>query len=86
MPVTNVKGLTRMAAPCGITLPDWLGNLFEGLDQDPDTRRLIAAAVAAEMCARLEEEGFDAFHFYTLNRADLVYAICRVLGVREETR
>jgi len=84
MPVTNFKGLMRMAAPCGIALPDWLGNLFEGLDKDPDTRRLIAGAVAAEMCARLEEEGFDDFHFYTLNRADLVYAICRVLGVREQ--
>jgi methylenetetrahydrofolate reductase (NADPH) len=84
MPVTNVRGLTRMAEPCRIALPAWLGNLFEGLDRDPDTRRLIACSVAAEMCARLEEEGFDDFHFYTLNRADLVYAICRVLGVREE--
>ncbi|MGI8840558.1 MAG: methylenetetrahydrofolate reductase [NAD(P)H] [Caulobacteraceae bacterium] len=83
MPVTNFKGLKKMAAPCRIALPDWLGNLFEGLDQDPETRRLIAGSVAAEMCARLEEEGFDDFHFYTLNRADLVYAICRVLGVRE---
>ena len=86
MPVTNFKALTRMAAPCGIVLPDWLGNLFEGLDKDPDTRRLIAGSVAAEMCARLEEEGFDDFHFYTLNRADLVYAICRVLGVREASQ
>jgi methylenetetrahydrofolate reductase (NADPH) len=85
MPVTNFKGLKRMAEPCRIAIPDWLGNLFEGLDKDPDTRRLIAGAVAAEMCARLEEEGFTDFHFYTLNRADLVYAICRVLGVREET-
>ncbi|HZZ34611.1 MAG TPA: methylenetetrahydrofolate reductase [NAD(P)H] [Caulobacteraceae bacterium] len=83
MPVTNFKGLVKMAAPCGIALPDWLGNLFNGLDKDPDTRRLIAGSVAAEMCARLEEEGFTDFHFYTLNRADLVYAICRVLGVRE---
>ena len=66
--------------------PDWLGNLFEGLDDDPDTRRLIAGSVAAEMCARLEEEGFADFHFYTLNRADLVYAICRVLGVREPAK
>ena len=85
MPVTNFKALKSMAAPCGIDLPAWLGNLFEGLDKDPDTRRLIACSVAAEMCARLEEEGFPDFHFYTLNRADLVYAICRVLGVREET-
>ncbi len=83
MPVTNLKGLRRMAEPCGIVLPDWLVNLFEGLDKDPETRRLIAGSVAAEMCARLVEEGFDDFHFYTLNRADLVYAICRVLGVRE---
>jgi methylenetetrahydrofolate reductase (NADPH) len=81
--VTNFRGLQKMAQPCRITLPGWLGNLFEGLDKDPDTRRLIAGAVAAEMCARLEEEGFTDFHFYTLNRADLVYAICRVLGVRE---
>ncbi len=85
MPVTNFKGLKKMAAPSRIEIPDWLGNLFEGLDKDPETRRLIAGSVAAEMCARLEEEGFDDFHFYTLNRADLVYAICRVLGVREAT-
>ncbi len=84
MPVSNFKGLMKMSLACGITLPDWLGNLFDGLDKDPDTRRLIACSVAAEMCARLEEEGFDDFHFYTLNRAELVYAICRVLGVREE--
>jgi methylenetetrahydrofolate reductase (NADPH) len=84
MPVTNYKALVKMAGPCGIELPAWLGNLFEGLDADPDTRRLIAGSVAAEMCAKLEEEGFSDFHFYTLNRADLVYAICRVLGVREQ--
>jgi methylenetetrahydrofolate reductase (NADPH) len=83
MPVTNYKGLLNMAGPCGIALPAWLGNLFEGLDRDPETRKLVAASVAAEMCTRLEEEGFADFHFYTLNRADLVYAICRVLGVRE---
>ncbi len=82
MPVSNFRGLQRMAGPCGIALPAWLGTLFEGLDEDADTRRLIACSVAAEMCAKLEEEGFRAFHFYTLNRADLVYAICRVLGVR----
>jgi len=84
MPVSNFKGLQKMAGPCGIELPGWLATLFEGLDADPDTRRLIACSVAAETCARLEEEGFKDFHFYTLNRADLVYAICRVLGVREE--
>jgi methylenetetrahydrofolate reductase (NADPH) len=83
MPVTNYKGLTKMAGPIGIHLPDWLGALFEGLDKDPETRRLIAASVSTEMCAKLLEEGFSDFHFYTLNRADLTYAICRVLGVRE---
>jgi len=57
--------------------------LFEGLDKDPETRRLISCSVATEMCAKLLEEGFSDFHFYTLNRADLTYAICRVLGVRE---
>ncbi len=84
MPVSNFKGLQKMAGPVGIPLPAWMENLFGGLDRDPDTRRLIAASVATEMCASLAEEGFTDFHFYTLNRADLVYAICRVLGVREE--
>ena len=83
MPVTNFKGLKKMAVPMGVQLPAWLGNLFEGLDKDPETRRLLACSVATEMCARLAEEGFSDFHFYTLNRADLTYAICRVLGVRE---
>ena len=84
MPVSNFTGLRRMAERCGIAIPEWMGSLFEGLDEDPETRRLIAGSVAAEMCARLEEEGFNDFHFYTLNRADLVYAICRVLGVKEQ--
>jgi methylenetetrahydrofolate reductase (NADPH) len=83
MPVTNFKGLRKMCGPMGVELPAWLANLFEGLDEDPETRRLIAASVASEMCARLAEEGFGDFHFYTLNRPDLTYAICRVLGVRE---
>ncbi|NEX93187.1 methylenetetrahydrofolate reductase [NAD(P)H] [Caulobacter sp. 17J65-9] len=83
MPVTNFRGLCRMSESCQASVPQWLANLFDGLDDDPDTRRLLASSVAAEMCARLEEEGFSEFHFYTLNRADLVYAICRVLGVRE---
>jgi methylenetetrahydrofolate reductase (NADPH) len=82
MPVSNYKGLIKMAGPCGITLPAWLAELFDGLDDDPDTRRLIACSVAAEMCAKLEESGFSEFHFYTLNRADLTYALCRMLGVK----
>jgi methylenetetrahydrofolate reductase (NADPH) len=83
MPVSNFKGLKKMSGPMGVQLPAWLGNLFDGLDKDPETRRLLACSVATEMCARLAEEGFSDFHFYTLNRADLTYAICRVLGVRE---
>jgi methylenetetrahydrofolate reductase (NADPH) len=83
MPVTNFAGLRRMAEPCRIAVPAWLANLFEGLDDDPATRRLVAASVATEMCARLQEEGFSQFHFYTSNRAELTVAICRVLGVRE---
>ena len=86
MPVTNFKGLVRMAGTCQTRLPDWMHRLFDGLDEDPDTRRLIAASVACEMCAELEERGFTDFHFYTLNRADLVYAICRVLGVSAAPR
>lgn len=84
MPVTNFAGLKRMSAACGASVPDWLASHFDGLDDDPETRKLIAASVAAETCARLQEEGFADFHFYTLNRAELVYAICRVLGVREQ--
>ena len=84
MPVTNFNGLKKMSSACKTAVPAWLGGLFDGLDEDPETRRLIAGSVAAEMCARLAEEGFSDFHFYTLNRADLVYAICRVLGVREK--
>lgn len=83
MPVSNFAGLQRMSASCGASVPAWLAAHFDGLDDDPETRKLLAASVAAETCARLQEEGFADFHFYTLNRADLVYAICRVLGVRE---
>ncbi|MFA4894676.1 methylenetetrahydrofolate reductase [NAD(P)H] [Brevundimonas sp.] len=83
MPVSNFNGLVRMSASCGASVPAWLATHFDGLDDDPETRKLLAASIAAETCARLQEEGFSDFHFYTLNRADLVYAICRVLGVRE---
>lgn len=83
MPVSNFTGLKRMSAACGASVPAWLEAHFDGLDDDPETRKLLAASVAAETCARLQEEGFQDFHFYTLNRADLVYAICRVLGVRK---
>jgi len=83
MPVSSFSGLANMAGRIGVEIPAWLATHFDGLDEDPETRKLVAASVATEMCARLAEEGFSDFHFYTLNRADLVYAICRVLGVRE---
>jgi methylenetetrahydrofolate reductase (NADPH) len=82
MPVSNVGGLRKMAEACGASLPPWLVRLFEGLDDDPETRRLVAAATTAQLCAQLAAEGVEDFHFYTLNRADLTLAICRILGVR----
>lgn len=84
MPVTNVKGLRKMVDACGATLPRWMITLFEGLDSDPETRRLVTAVTTAQLCARLSAEGIEDFHFYTLNRADLALAICRILGVRAQ--
>jgi methylenetetrahydrofolate reductase (NADPH) len=82
LPVTNFAQVRKFAASCGASLPAWLARLFDGLDDDPDTRRLVAAAIAAEQCRRLQAEGVDEFHFYTLNRADLIVAICHMIGVR----
>ena len=82
LPVTNFAQVRKFAASCGASLPAWLARLFDGLDDDPDTRRLVAAAVAAEQCRRLQADGVDEFHFYTLNRADLIVAICHMIGVR----
>jgi len=84
MPVTNFGGLVRFAKGCGANVPAWLAELFEGLDEDPATRRLVAASVAAEQCRVLQDHGIDQFHFYTLNRAELTYAICHILGMRPE--
>jgi methylenetetrahydrofolate reductase (NADPH) len=82
LPVTNVAQVKRFAATCGASLPAWVGAQLDGLDGDPDTRRLVAASIAAEQCRLLQAEGIDEFHFYTLNRADLIVAICHLLGVR----
>jgi methylenetetrahydrofolate reductase (NADPH) len=82
LPVTNFAQVVKFAELCGASVPGWLARLFEGLDDDPDTRRLVAATVAAEQCRRLQDHGVNEFHFYTLNRADLTYAICHILGVR----
>lgn len=86
LPVTNFAQLVKFSAACGASVPDWLARLFEGLDEDPDTRRLVAATVAAEQCRRLQDHGVTEFHFYTLNRADLTYAICHILGVRPKAQ
>ena len=82
MPVTNAHGVKKMADACGAAFPRWMMHLFDGLDDDPETRRLVAAVTTAQLCARLSAEGVSDFHFYTLNRADLTLAICRILGVR----
>jgi methylenetetrahydrofolate reductase (NADH) len=82
LPVTNFAQLKKMAATCGASIPDWMAGHFDGLDDDPDTRRLVAASIAAEQCRRLHANGVHEFHFYTLNRADLTVAICHMLGVR----
>ena len=82
LPVTNFAQLVRFSAACGASVPKWMGDLFETLDDDPDTRKLVAATVAAEQCRALQAGGIDQFHFYTLNRADLTYAISHILGLR----
>jgi len=82
MPTTNFKGVVRMAQRCGARVPEWLTRLYDGLDNDLESRRIIAAAVMAEQVAELHRLGFDQFHFYTLNQSDLTYAACRVLGLQ----
>jgi len=82
MPVTNVAGLRRMSALSGASVPEWLGHMFDGLDDDLETRRIVAAVVAAEQVRLLQANGVDEFHFYTLNRPELTYAIAHILGVR----
>jgi methylenetetrahydrofolate reductase (NADPH) len=85
LPVQNFKQAHAFATRCGASMPAWLARRFEGLDDDPATRKLIAASVAAEQVLDLVDKGVREFHFYTLNRADLVYAVCHLLGLRPET-
>lgn len=82
MPVMNYASVVRMSAMCGTEVPGWMGKLFEGLDEHPAARQLVAATLAAELCRKLYAGGVRQFHFYTLNRAELSYAICHLLGVR----
>jgi len=82
LPITRFPQMQRFADRCGASVPDWLRRRFDGLDDDADTRRMIAAHVAIEQVHRLQEHGVDEFHFYTLNRAELTYAICHAMGLR----
>jgi methylenetetrahydrofolate reductase (NADPH) len=84
LPVQNFKQAANFSARAGATMPAWMAHRFEGLDADIETRRLIAAAVAAEQVIDLLDRGVGEFHFYTMNRADLVYAICHLLGLRAQ--
>ncbi len=84
VPVQNFRQTARFAQRAGATVPTWLAERFEGLDDDPTTRRLIAATVAAEQVFELVDACIEHFHFYTMNRADLVYAICHLLGLRPQ--
>jgi methylenetetrahydrofolate reductase (NADPH) len=82
LPITRFPQMLRFAKRCGASVPEWLQHRFDGLDDDPETRRMIAASFAIEQVRRLQEHGVQEFHFYTLNRAELTYAICHALGVR----
>lgn len=79
MPTTNFTGAKRMAEACGANVPAWLADAYEGLEDDADTRKHIAASVAVDQCRKLIDEGFGHLHFYTLNQADLTFAVCRIL-------
>ena len=82
MPTTNFKGVARMAGRCGASVPQWLSALYEGLEEDLESRKLVASAVLVEQVRHLRAEGFDQFHFYTLNQAELTFAVCNILGIK----
>lgn len=84
MPVMNFEKTKQFADACGAFIPDWLSEQFDGLEDDPETRRNVATTIAVEQCRRLIGEGFNDFHFYTLNRAELTYSICHMLGIRPQ--
>ncbi|MFZ4763059.1 MAG: methylenetetrahydrofolate reductase [NAD(P)H] [Alphaproteobacteria bacterium] len=84
LPVSNVERTRQFAQQCGAHIPDWMQKRFDGLDNDPETRQLVAMVVAVEQCRALHRLGVRQFHFYTLNRAELVYSICRMLGINSE--
>ncbi len=82
LPVSNFKQLQRFATMTNVRVPGWMNAMFEGLDNDPETRKMVGASIAMDMVKILSREGVKDFHFYTLNRAELSYAICHTLGVR----
>jgi methylenetetrahydrofolate reductase (NADPH) len=85
LPITRFPQMLRFAERCGTSVPEWLRRRFDGLEDDPETRRMIAAHVAIDQVQRLRRHGVDEFHFYTLNRAELTFAICHALGLRPRT-
>ncbi len=85
VPITSFKQTASFSAKTGTSVPDWLAHRFEGLDEDPETRKLVAATVAAEQVMDLVDRGVTDFHFYTMNKADLVFAICHLLGLRPKS-
>ena len=84
LPITNFKRTLKFSESMNCSIPDWLKKMFIGLDSDIETRKLVAASVAAEQCKTIYKEGIKDFHFYTLNRADLTFAICHILGIRKQ--
>src|SRR5690606_22126754 len=85
LPVTNFEQVVKFSRLCGANVPEWMARLFADLDAEPETRQLVAASVAVELCHALRAEGVDDFHFYTLNRSQLTCAICRMLGISPAT-
>lgn len=82
LPVTNFAQVVKFSDMCGATIPEWMSRLYDGLDEDPGTRQLVAVSAAVELCHALRAEGVNEFHFYTLNRSQLTLAICRMMGLQ----
>ena len=82
MPTTAFRGVERMASLCGASIPGWLARAYDGLDEDVESRRIVSAAILTDQVQQLHRLGFDQFHFYTLNQANLSYAASRLLGLR----
>ena len=85
LPVSNFVQASRIAKASGAAMPAWMAHVFEGLEEDAETRRMVAVTVASEQCRKLQSAGVTDFHFYTLNRADLTYAICHIMGLRPQS-